>query len=67
MMDIHVNGDRKQVSDGTSVGELVRQLHLPDDQIAVELDREVVRRADWESTTMTAGAQVEIVRFVGGG
>jgi len=33
----------------------------------VELDRHIVRKAEWPATAVSAGAQLEIVQFVGGG
>jgi len=33
----------------------------------VELDRHIVRKAEWPVTAVSTGAQLEIVQFVGGG
>jgi thiamine biosynthesis protein ThiS len=33
----------------------------------VELDRRIVKPADWEHTSIRDGAEIEIVHFVGGG
>jgi thiamine biosynthesis protein ThiS len=35
--------------------------------VAVELDRKIVKRAEWDETMLRDGAQLEIVQFVGGG
>jgi thiamine biosynthesis protein ThiS len=35
--------------------------------VAVELNREIVRKSEWESAGIGPGASVEIVWFVGGG
>jgi thiamine biosynthesis protein ThiS len=40
---------------------------LPATRIAVELNREVVRRSDWSGTILHEDDRVEIVHFVGGG
>ena len=66
-MQIQVNGEQQEVSDGLSLSELITQLKLRADQIAIELNQEVLRRAAWAATTLQAGARVEIVQFVGGG
>ncbi len=66
-MQIQINGEREEVSDGLPLSELITRLKLRADQIAVELNREVLRRSAWESTKLQAGDRVEIVHFVGGG
>jgi len=35
--------------------------------LAVEVDRRIVKQAQWSDTVVEAGAQIEIVQFVGGG
>jgi len=46
---------------------LITALDLPVARIAIELNREVVRRSDWGSTMLNDGDRIEIVHFVGGG
>ena len=50
-----------------TLAELVSELSLAPERLAIELNREVVRRAAWPETQMHEGDQVEIVHFVGGG
>ena len=66
-MQIHVNGEAKQIENNTSLAELVSLLLLPQQRIAVELNQHVVRRVDWPTTTLNDGDRVEVVHFVGGG
>jgi len=66
-MRVFVNGEERDLSSGISLAELVTQLDLPVARIAVELNREVVRRSDWGSTMLKDGDRIEIVHFVGGG
>ncbi|HKO61543.1 MAG TPA: sulfur carrier protein ThiS [Pyrinomonadaceae bacterium] len=66
-MHIQVNGEPRDVADETTLVQLVSLLKLKPEQIAIELNRSVVRRAQWPSTVLTAGDTVEIVHFVGGG
>jgi hypothetical protein len=35
--------------------------------LAIELNKEVIRRADWQQIILKEGDRVEIVHFVGGG
>ena len=66
-MQVYVNGEVKEFCGALSLSELVTQLDLPGTRIAVELNREVVRRNDWSSTMLHEDDRVEIVHFVGGG
>jgi len=66
-MKVFVNGDEKEFSPGTSLAELITQLDLPAPRVAVELNRDVVRRSDWGSTMLKDEDRIEIVHFVGGG
>ena len=47
--------------------ELVEHLNLAPERLAIELNRKVVRRADWQRSFLSEGDRVEIVHFVGGG
>jgi thiamine biosynthesis protein ThiS len=67
MIEISVNGERRQIPEGLSVLELLRALEVPPDRVAVELNRQIVRQPAWKATVVSPGAQVEIVQFVGGG
>lgn len=52
---------------GASISELLRQLDITADRVAVELDRAIVKKALWDTTELRDGAKLEIVHFVGGG
>jgi thiamine biosynthesis protein ThiS len=67
MMEIQINGERRPVEDGVSVAGLVESLGLPGDRVAVERNREIVRRQDWEQVCLAPEDRLEIVHFVGGG
>ena len=66
-MRVFVNGDEKDFDVGISLAELIEQLELPAARIAIELNRDVVRRSDWGSTMLKDDDRIEIVHFVGGG
>lgn len=66
-MKIVVNGEEREIEEGSTVAGLVRRLALAPERVAVELNREVVRRARWEETKLSEGDRVEVVHFVGGG
>jgi len=67
MTEIVVNGDPRQVPDGTTITGLLAILSIPVDRVAVELDRVIIKNIFWTETQLRPGSQVEIVHFVGGG
>jgi thiamine biosynthesis protein ThiS len=66
-LQIQINGEQQEVNDGLGLSELITHLKLRADQIAIELNHEVVRRSAWESTIVQPNDRIEIVHFVGGG
>jgi thiamine biosynthesis protein ThiS len=66
-IEIVVNGETKAVPCGLSVLELLEVLSVEPNRVAVELDRSIVRRQQWDDVIIVPGAQLEIVQFVGGG
>jgi sulfur carrier protein len=66
-IQVVVNGHPRDVPQGASLIELLQILEIDPSRVAVELNREIVRKPAWESTALDEGARVEIVWFVGGG
>jgi len=66
-MTIIANGNEMEVAERSTLSDLVEMLRLDPQRLAIELNRKIVRRAEWRSTTISDGDKVEIVQFVGGG
>jgi thiamine biosynthesis protein ThiS len=66
-IEVLVNGETKTISEGATILGLLKQLDLEPARVAVELDRRIVKQPLWSDTVLQAGAQLEIVQFVGGG
>lgn len=66
-MQITLNGERREFGETQTVSELIQTLQLSDQRIAVELNKEIVRKKDWENTVLSDADKIEIVHFVGGG
>ncbi|MGH9469626.1 MAG: sulfur carrier protein ThiS [Terriglobia bacterium] len=66
-MNIVLNGEEREVPEGLTVGMLLRLLKLPADRLAVERNREIVPRGEWDTTPVSSNDSLEIVQFVGGG
>jgi sulfur carrier protein len=62
-----VNGETRTLEVGTTVLALLATLDLAGRRVAVELNRELVRRGEFETRVIRDGDHVEIVHFVGGG
>lgn len=67
MLHITINGEKKAVTEGLSLAELVEQLGFDRRRIAVEINREVVPGARHPQQPVAEGDAVEIVTLVGGG
>lgn len=50
-----------------SVTSLLHSLSISPDRVAIELNKTIVRKRDWDTTIVAANSQIEIVEFVGGG
>ncbi|TWT44621.1 Sulfur carrier protein ThiS [Phycisphaerae bacterium RAS1] len=66
-MRLMVNGEEKTLQDVRTVADLLAQFDLPPQRVAVELNQNLVRRANFEQQALSEGDQLEIVTFVGGG
>jgi len=64
---VTVNGERRSLAPGTTLFDVVRSLELEPERLAIELNRAIVKRDLWKTTTIDSGAEIEIVQFVGGG
>lgn len=66
-MQITLNGERRDVPDRLTIEGLIQHLSLAPERLAVERNREVVRRAEWPRLSLEEQDQIEIIHFVGGG
>jgi thiamine biosynthesis protein ThiS len=66
-MMITVNGQAKEVPDGITVQGLLEFLDIRPQRVAVEINEEIVRKANYGSVAVKNGDRVEVVQFMGGG
>jgi sulfur carrier protein len=66
-LNITVNGEARAVPATLTLLELIHQLELDPQRVAVELNRRIVKRENWAAAVLNEGAALEIVQFVGGG
>jgi sulfur carrier protein len=66
-MEIVLNGKARDVREGTTLSDLIAELELRPEQVAVEVNRRLVGRDARAGTVLGAGDEVELVTLVGGG
>lgn len=66
-MELIINGESRDFSGITTVGELVASLKLDGRKVAVEKNLEIIPRSSYTATSLSTGDRVEIITFIGGG
>lgn len=64
---IELNGESHTVPDAINILQLLEHFQLPTDRVAIERNRSVVPRGNWEAVLVEAEDRFEVVHFVGGG
>lgn len=62
-----VNGESRSIDEGCTIADLLADLDLHGRRVAVELNRDIVPKAEFASRAIREGDHIEIVQFVGGG
>lgn len=66
-IEITINGESHSITPGISLADLLENLELPQQRVAIELNRSIASRHSWKNTFLKSGDALEIVHFVGGG
>lgn len=66
-MQVFINGETRNIESELNLLELLKKLELPTERIAIELNKSVVRKKDWETIKVGDADTIEIIHFVGGG
>ena len=66
-MHIQVNGEPRQVREAINVTDLLRDLQLNVERVAVEVNLEILDRRAFDAKTLQEGDRIEILSFIGGG
>ena len=69
MSDVTVtlNGKPRQVADGVSLLDLLKELDVAPSRVVIEHNRQIRRKDDFAKAVVHAGDELELVYFVGGG
>ena len=66
-MRVLVNGEVREVPEGTTVAALLDRMDLGGRRLAVELNQEIVPRSAYAQTVLHGEDRIEVVHAVGGG
>ena len=66
-MKITVNGKKRSIPESLPLAKLLSSLEMPSERVAVEVNKEVVRKTDWDGFEVSENDRIEIIHFVGGG
>ena len=66
-MQVLINGETRKIENELNLRELLEKLELPTERIAIELNKDVIRKKDWETIKINDADKIEIIHFVGGG
>ncbi len=64
---IQLNGDPYEISNGTSLNELLNKLKIEKNKVAIEVNGVIVEKNKYPKLVLNKNDKVEIVHFIGGG
>ena len=65
-IEIRLNGEMCELPQSLNIAQLLEHFNLPRDRVAVERNRSIVPKLQWESVAVIQGDELEVVHFVGG-
>ncbi|MBI5492428.1 MAG: sulfur carrier protein ThiS [Deltaproteobacteria bacterium] len=66
-MIIRVNGEEKYFKDGFTIEDVLNELKIKPEGMAVDLNRGIIPKRLYNNTMLKDGDTVEIVKMTGGG
>jgi thiamine biosynthesis protein ThiS len=66
-MQVTVNDEKRECSDGASIAELLEDLGIDMRYVAVENNRKIIPRTQFNEIKLQESDNLEVVTFVGGG
>lgn len=67
MIQIYLNSNSLTIDKDSSLADLIKSQGYEYSKVAVEVDMQIIPRANWSDFTIKDGMKIEIVEFVGGG
>lgn len=66
-MNIQLNGKQREISSGTCITDLLKELDMADTSVVAVLNQTVLQTEEFEDKHLQEGDTLELIRFVGGG
>ncbi len=66
-MQLKVNGEVRELEEGSTLLDLIQSLGVEDRVMAAALNMEIVKQEAWGSAVLNEGDTLELLDFVGGG
>ena len=67
MITIEFNGEKRQIDEKSTIVDLLRSAKVESRFCAVELNLEIVSKAEYETSFLLKDDKIEVVTLVGGG
>ena len=64
---IQLNGDPYEINYGTNLNELLNELKIQKNKVAIEVNGEIIQKNKYSDLILNKDDKVEIVHFIGGG
>ena len=64
---IRLNGKNKSITQGYTLNELIKNLNIPIQKVAIELNKEIINKKNINKIKLKNDDIIEIVHFIGGG
>ncbi|NOX97209.1 MAG: sulfur carrier protein ThiS [Nitrospirae bacterium] len=66
-MNLVINGKKKELEEGTTVGRLLKIKKVRPEVVTVELNDQIIEREKYGDTILKEGDRLELVYYMGGG
>ena len=66
-IEIKLNGKNKLIYDNSRMLDLVKNLKIPMEKVAIELNQEIIDKKKINKIRLKKNDKIEIVHFIGGG
>jgi thiazole synthase len=66
-IEIRLNGEKHELPQELNIAQLLEHFDLPKDRVAIERNRSIVPKLQWETVSVAQDDELEVVHLVGGG
>ena len=66
-MIVIVNGESREFKDGSTLGDILKELNIEDKVMAAAVNMQIVKKDNWKNYEVKDGDKLELLDFVGGG